>query len=1821
MKKKTRNFVNNAESNLLILGYEDIKWATSNSHAQFGMRNCHPGQSNWDALDLTCHLLVYLLEPDERKLSRPILKGGDPIGSYPNFSFARPITKKPTFLRLRGLFEYEIQSWKYSIPLFLLPRASIHFAIEKSLLVQGKKGPQGMNGKIERLEEERIFWLEHELAKHFLRTNIEPEWMVLCLLPVLPPELRPIIQIDGVQEAVDTLLDNGIRGQPMRDGHNKEKREDFVRLCLANGVDYSGRSVIVELLKSKIREKEPIVWEILQEVMQGHPVLLNRAPTLHKLGIQSFQPVLVEGRSSGGPFTYVFSYESFVSSYWRSISVPTQDMLIGLYVLTSGNRRERANLVFHNKVIDGTAMKRLISRLIDHFGMAYTSHILDQVKTLGFQQATATSISLGIDDLLTIPSKRWLVQDAEQQSLILEKHHHYGNVHAVEKLRQSIEIWYATSEYLRQEMNPNFRMTDPFNPVHIMSFSGARGNASQVHQLVGMRGLMSDPQGQMIDLPIQSNLREGLSLTEYIISCYGARKGVVDTAVRTSDAGYLTRRLVEVVQHIVVRRTDCGTVPRYFCESSEWDDARKDFIQTLIGRVLADDIYMGTRCIATRNQDIGIGLVNRFITFRAQPIAIRTPFTCRSASWICRLCYGRSPTHGDLVELGEAVGIIAGQSIGEPGTQLTLRTFHTGGVFTGVLQKHVRAPSNGKIKFNEDLVHPTRTRHGHPAFLCSINLYVTIESEDIRHNVNIPPQSFLLVQNDQYVESEQVIAEIRAGTSTLNFKEKVRKHIYSDSDGEMHWSTDVYHAPEFTYGNVHLLPKTSHLWILLGGPCRSSPVSLSLHKDQDQMSAQSRSVKRRSTSNLSGTNDQSRQKFFTSDFSGKKEDRIPDYLDLSRIIYTGLCNLIDPTILYQNSDLFSKRRRNRFIIPLQSIQERENELMPPSGISIEIPINGIFRRNSILAYFDDPRYRRKSSGITKYGTLEMHSIVKKEDLIEYRGGKEFRPKYQMKVDRFFFIPEEVHILPGSSSIMERDNVQLRVVNYILYGNGKPIRGISDTNIQLVRTCLVLNWDPDKKSSSSQEARASFVEIRANGLIRHFLRIDLVKSTISYIGKRNDPSGSGLFSDNGSDCTNTNPFSSIIRSAKPYLATPGATVHGHYGEILYEGDTLITFIYEKSRSGDITQGLPKVEQVLEVRSIDSISMNLEKRVEGWNERITRILGMPWAFLIGAELTIVQSRISLVNKIQKVYRSQGVQIHNRHIEIIVRQITSKVLVSEDGMSNVFSPGELIGLLRAERMGRALEEAVCYRALLLGITRASLNTQSFISEASFQETARVLAKAALRGRVDWLKGLKENVVLGGMIPVEMTRRYWNINLEEMLEAGVHFGHGTRKWNPKMAPYISAKRKGIHITNLTRTARFLSEACDLVFDAASRGKQFLIVGTKNKVADSVARAAIKARCHCVNKKWLGGMLTNWSTTETRLHKFRDLRMEQKTGRLNRLPKRDAAVVKRQLSRLQTYLGGIKYMTGLPDIVIIVDQHEEYTALRECITLGIPTICLIDTNCDPDLADISIPANDDAISSIRLILNKLGNMNVLSCSINTLKGLYDISGVEVGQHFYWQIGGFQVHGQVLITSWVVIAILLGSATIAVRNPQTIPTGGQNFFEYVLEFIRDVSKTQIGEEYGPWVPFIGTMFLFIFVSNWSGALLPWKIIELPHGELAAPTNDINTTVALALLTSVAYFYAGLTKKGLGYFGKYIQPTPILLPINILEDFTKPLSLSFRLFGNILADELVVVVLVSLVPSVVPIPVMFLGLFTSGIQALIFATLAAAYIGESMEGHH
>jgi F-type H+-transporting ATPase subunit a len=232
---------------------------------------------------------------------------------------------------------------------------------------------------------------------------------------------------------------------------------------------------------------------------------------------------------------------------------------------------------------------------------------------------------------------------------------------------------------------------------------------------------------------------------------------------------------------------------------------------------------------------------------------------------------------------------------------------------------------------------------------------------------------------------------------------------------------------------------------------------------------------------------------------------------------------------------------------------------------------------------------------------------------------------------------------------------------------------------------------------------------------------------------------------------------------------------------------------------------------------------------------------------------------------------------------------------------------------------------------------------------------------------------------------------------------------------------------------------------------------------------------------------------------------------------------------------------------------------------------------------------------------------------------IIDITELSVGQHWYWEIFGYPVHGQVLLTTWFVLAIIVAFSLKSTRDLKEKPDGLQNLAEFLTEFVRDIAKTQIGEgEYSNWVPFVGTIFLFIFVSNWSGALLPWRVLRIPNGELASPTNDINTTVALAGLTSISYFYAGISKKGFSYFTRYISPAAFLLPITVLEDFTKPLSLSFRLFGNILADELVVGVLVILAPLIVPIPLILLGLFTSSIQALVFSTLAGAYIGEVLE---
>nr|YP_009520838.1 RNA polymerase beta subunit [Hesperocyparis benthamii]AXP34191.1 RNA polymerase beta subunit [Hesperocyparis benthamii] len=1090
---------------------------------------------------------------------------------------------------------------------------------------------------------------------------------------------------------------------------------------------------------------------------------------------------------------------------------------------------------FFNKGMDKFVMKHLIKRFVNQFGMTYTSHVLDQLKILGFQQATDAAISLGIDDLLTTPAKLWLIQDVQQQGFASERHHDYGNVHAVEKLRQLIEIWHATSEYLKREMNTNFKMTDPLNPVHMMSFSGARGSISQVHQLVGMRGLMSDPQGKIVDLPIQGNLREGLSLTEYIISCYGARKGVVDTSIRTADAGYLTRRLVEVVQHLVVRKVDCGTIQGLFVNLIQDQETIKNqfVLQTLIGRVLADDVYIKGRCIATRNEDIGIKLANQFYYFQIQPIYIRTPFTCKSISCICQLCYGRNTTHSNLIELGEAVGIIAGQSIGEPGTQLTLRTFHTGGVFTGDIAEHIRAPFTGKMEFNENFVFPTRTRHGHPAYICHNSLDVTIDNQYEVQNLTIPPESLLFIQNNQLVESEQIIAEIRAKKPP--FKEKVKKYIYSGLTGEMHWNIPML---------SNLIEKTTHLWVLSGGIYESA-----FHKDQDQVDITELLLyKHKSLSNYSV--DQVKHESVDSNCFEKGE-KIFNYLETDRTIANEHQDSIDCTILFENTN--NMRVKNELIVPLWCDKQLGKRRISCPHLILRMPIEYIFyknKNNNIFAFLNDPR-----SKMIKYGNiLGGYSIEKERNFLENQldGRPRLKikkayaslisvrtnkiiinmiqisllkyPFFNMASSPFFFHNKLGHTnsffsndqskLLSKGTIRSVPNENKKDQSFIilstsdflqivLFNDLKSLNKVkkSDANKKMALSgllgylhsianrfpyCRLMTYKKvllnerlisNNDSNTFQVAKCYFMdekrEIYKFDSCRNILfNFNLYFSLSNFFEKTFPVVSLGqffcksiwIFEDKqlqgSGQIVVVREESFIIRLAKPYLGTRGATHNSYYGKILYEGDTLITMSYERLKSDDIIQGLPKVEQLSEARSNTLISKNRKKKFKELNRHLAIFFGNFWGSFTSVRITMEDSQNQLVNEIQKIYRSQGVQISDKHIEIIVRQITSKVLVVdveksenknfENGLNSLFLPGELIGLSQAQRMDRALEKRINYRTILLGMTNASLNTQSFLSEASFQETARVLAKSALQGRIDWLKGLKENVILGKMIPV---------------------------------------------------------------------------------------------------------------------------------------------------------------------------------------------------------------------------------------------------------------------------------------------------------------------------------------------------------------------------------------------------------------------------------------------------------------------------------------
>ncbi|OAT80652.1 DNA-directed RNA polymerase subunit beta' [Desulfotomaculum copahuensis] len=690
-----------------------------------------------------------------------------------------------------------------------------------------------------------------EVVESFRKSGNRPEWMILDVVPVIPPELRPMVQLDGgrfatsdlndlyrrvinrnnrlkrlldlgapdiivrnekrmLQEAVDALVDNGRRGRPVTGPGNrplkslsdmlKGKQGRFRQNLLGKRVDYSGRSVIVvgpslhlhqcglpkemalELFKPFVMKRlvnegfahniksakrmvervRPEVWDVLEEVISEHPVLLNRAPTLHRLGIQAFEPVLVEGRAiqihpmvctaynadfdgdqmavhvplsaeaqAEARLLMLAAHNILNPKDGHPVAIPTQDMVLGSYYLTMEKPgapgegkvfkdKEEAIMAYYNgaaslharikvRRTDGELLetttgrlifneviprelgylnyvmeKKSMSRLVDDcyrkLGYSATVELLDGIKKLGYRFATRAGVSIGVTDITIPEAKKDILANAEKQVETVETQYRRGLITEEERYRKVTEIWNDAKDQVTRVL---METLDKFNPVYMMANSGARGNVQQISQLAGMRGLMADPSGRIIDLPIKANFREGLTVLEYFISTHGARKGLADTALRTADSGYLTRRLVDVAQDVIVREDDCGTEEGIVVqEITEGTEVIEKLADRIIGRVVLEDVHHPEtgELLAAAGREILEEQAEKIIKAGFKKLKIRSVLTCKSRYGVCRKCYGRNLATGHMVDIGEAVGIIAAQSIGEPGTQLTMRTFHTGGV-------------------------------------------------------------------------------------------------------------------------------------------------------------------------------------------------------------------------------------------------------------------------------------------------------------------------------------------------------------------------------------------------------------------------------------------------------------------------------------------------------------------------------------------------------------------------------------------------------------------------------------------------------------------------------------------------------------------------------------------------------------------------------------------------------------------------------------------------------------------------------------------------------------------------------------------------------------------------------------------------------------------------------------------------------------------------------------------------------------------------------------------------------------------------------------
>ncbi|MGO8988347.1 MAG: DNA-directed RNA polymerase subunit beta' [bacterium] len=1118
-----------------------------------------------------------------------------------------------------------------------------------------------------------------KIIESFLESGNKPEWMILEVIPVIPPDLRPLVPLDGgrfatsdlndlyrrvinrnnrlkrllelnapeiiirnekrmLQEAVDALFDNGKRGRTILGANKKPlkslsdmlrgKQGRFRQNLLGKRVDYSGRSVIVvgpelklhqcglpkkmalELFKpfiyhrleekglvttiksaKKMLEKErPEVWDVLDEVIREHPVMLNRAPTLHRLGIQAFEPVLIEGKAiqlhplvcaafnadfdgdqmavhvplsveaqSEARILMMSTNNILSPANGKPIIIPTQDIVLGIYYMTrerpyvkgegkAFSNSEEVRIAYDanevdlharikvrldgelvettvgrvllkeilpeeipfrliNKVMKKSELANLIDYCYRYGGDKKTVLLSDRLKGLGYYYATLAGISISLDDMLIPSNKEKLLREAQQEIERVQEQYTEGLITDGERYNKVIDIWAQVTENIagvmlkelgsEEVVSPSGekQTTESLNPIYIMADSGARGSAQQVRQLAGMRGLMAKPSGEIIETPITANFREGLTVLQYFISTHGARKGLADTALKTANAGYLTRRLVDVAQDVVIREDDCGTLDGIEVESLvEGGEIIESMKERILGRVALEEIRdpFSNEVVAKGNEEIDETLADRIEDIGIDKVKIRSVLTCKSKQGVCALCYGRDLARGRLVGVGEAIGIIAAQSIGEPGTQLTMRTFHIGGTASRrAEQTTLECRIDGKVKFLN--LKSVKNREGN-LIVMNRNGEIAILDENgrERRRYSVIYGAKLRVKDGQKVNEGEILAE---------------------------W--DPYSIPVLT--------------------------------------------------EVSG-----RVKFGDIIEGATMQEQVDEFTGLSRKVITESKDAeLRPRISMKDE---KGRTMN---LPGSASQAR---YLLPVGANIFISEGDMVEAGDVIVKI--PRETTKTKDITG-------GLPRVAELFEARKPKEY------------------------ALISDIDGA----VEF-----GKDLKGKRKVVIR-----------PD------------------------------------------------------------------VGESKEYMIPKGKHVSVHEGDFVKAGEALM-------------DGPSNPHDILRVLGDKALARYL------------------------------------VDEIQEVYKLQGVKINDKHIEVIVRQMLKRVKVKEVGDTHFLVDDQVEKFVFEEENARVMKEGgkpAVGEPLFLGITKASLITDSFISAASFQETTKVLTQAAVAGKVDNLKGLKENVIMGRLIP----------------------------------------------------------------------------------------------------------------------------------------------------------------------------------------------------------------------------------------------------------------------------------------------------------------------------------------------------------------------------------------------------------------------------------------------------------------------------------------